>query len=207
MRKSMFIAIIMLILFVSTNVYAGDIPESIMLGNQKALVIGKITTVNKDTYNILPSTVMMGTIQQSEITIQKFDKYYGTNKTPKVGDFVVAVLLDENKVDNTWVFKSTSGDYKTLKLVSEPYDMVVRYEKYINEGKYFEAQKRINEENKVSITSNNVNLDSTDKVKINIGQSYLNYKPLIALLTVTVFFLMCFYINRHKKAILSKLKK
>ena len=134
MRKRGFIAMVMLILLVSTNVYAGDIPESIMLGNQKALLIGKITTVNKDTYSILPSTVLMGSIQKSEITIQKFDKYYGTDNKPKVGDFIVAVLLDDNKVDDTWVFKSTSDDYKTLKLVSEPYDMVVRYEKYINEG-------------------------------------------------------------------------
>lgn len=200
MRKKIFITIVMFLLFVSTNVYAGDIPESIMLGNQKALFIGKITTINKDTYSILPSTVMMGSIQQSEISIQKFDKYYGINNKPKVGDFIVAVLLDENKVDDTWVFKSTSDDYKTLKLVSESYDMVVRYEKYINEGKYFEAQKRINEDNKVSITSANVSLDSTEKVKSNEGQSYLTNKLLIPLFTVTVFGLICFYIVRFKKS-------
>ncbi len=200
MRKRGFIAMVMLILLVSTNVYAGDIPESIMLGNQKALLIGKITTVNKDTYSILPSTVLMGSIQKSEITIQKFDKYYGTDNKPKVGDFIVAVLLDDNKVDDTWVFKSTSDDYKTLKLVSEPYDMVVRYEKYINEGKYFEAQKRINEETKASITSDNANLDNTDTVKINLGQSYLNNKPLLLLLTVTVVGLIFFYLFRLKKS-------
>ncbi len=200
MRKRVFIAMVMVILLVNTNVYAGDIPESIMLGNQKALLIGKITTVNKNTYSILPSTVLMGSIQQSEITIQKFDKYYGTNNKPKVGDIIVAVLLDENKVDDTWVFKSTSDNYKTLKLVSEPYDMVVRYEKYINDGKYFDAQKRINEENKISITSDNVNLDSTDEVKINIGQSYLNNKPLIPLLTATVVGLIFFYLFRLKKS-------
>lgn len=200
MRKKIFITIVMLILFVSTNVYAGDIPESIMIGNQKAHFIGEITTINKDTYSILPSTVMMGDLQQSEISIQKFDKYYGTNNKPKVGDFIVAVLLDENKVDDNWVFKSTSDDYKTLKLVSEPYDMVVRYEKYINEGKYFEAQKGINEENKVSSTSANVNLDSTEKVKLNEGKSYLTNKSLIPILTVTVLGGICFYIVRLKKS-------
>lgn len=199
MRKKIFITIVMSLLFVSTNVYAGDIPESIMLGNQKALFIGKITTINKDTYSILPSTVMMGSIQQSEISIQKFDKYYGTNNKPKVGDFIVAVLLDENKVDDTWVFKSTSDDYKALKLVSESYDMVVRYEKYINEGKYFEAQKRINEDNKASITSANVSLDSTEKVKSNEGQYYLTNKLLIPLFTVIVLGLICFYIVRFRK--------
>ncbi|WP_186430272.1 hypothetical protein [Clostridium sp. BSD9I1] len=199
MRKKIFITIVMFLLFVSTNVYAGDIPESIMLGNQKAVFIGKITTINKDTYSIFPSTVMMGSIQQSEISIQKFDKYYGTNNKPKVGDFIVAVLLDENKVDDTWIFKSTSDDYKVLKLVSESYDMVVRYEKYINEGKYFEAQKRINEDNKALSTSANVSLDGTEKVKSNEEQYYLTNKLLIPLFTVIVFGLICFYIVRFRK--------
>ncbi|MBS4803743.1 MAG: hypothetical protein KIC47_07235 [Clostridium sp.] len=198
MGKKIFITIVMLLLFMNTNVYAGDIPESIMAGNQKALFVGKITTITKDSYSILPSTVMMGNIQQSEISIQKFDKYYGTNDKPKVGDFIVAVLLDENKVDDTWVFKSTSDDYKTLKLVSEPYDMVVRYEKYINEGKYFEAQKSINEDVKTSSISTNINLDSTEKVN-NERQSYLINKPLILLSTVVTFGLIYFYIVIFKK--------
>lgn len=189
----------MLLLFMRTNVYAGDIPESIMSGNQKALFIGKIITINKDSYSIFPSTVMMGSIQQSEISIQKFDKYYGTNDKPKVGDFIVAVLLDENKVDDTWVFKSTPDDYKTLKLVSEPYDMVVRYEKYINEGKYFEAQKSINEDDKTSSISTNINLDSIEKVNKE-RYSYLINKPLILLSTVVTLVIIYFYVVRFKKS-------
>ena len=200
MGKKIFITIVLLVLFMSRNVYAGDIPESIMSGNQKALFIAKITTINKDSYSILPSTVMMGSIQQSEISIQKFDKYYGTNDKPKVRDFIVVVLLDENKVDDTWVFKSTSDNYRTLKLVSEPHDMVVRYEKYINEGKYFEAQKSINEEDKTSSISTNINLDSTKKVNSNKRQSYLINKPLILLLTMVTLGLIYFYIVRLKKS-------
>lgn len=199
MGKKIFITIVMLLLFMRTNVYAGDIPESIMSGNQKALFIGKIITINKDSYSIFPSTVMMGSIQQSEISIQKFDKYYGTNDKPKVGDFIVAVLLDENKVDDTWVFKSTSDDYKTLKLVSEPYDMVVRYEKYINEGKYFEAQKSINEDDKTSSISTNINLDSIEKVNKE-RYSYLINKPLILLSTVVTLVIIYFYVVRFKKS-------
>lgn len=200
MKKKIFITIVMLLLFLSKNVYAGDIPESIMLGKQKALFIGKITAISKDTYSIIPSTVMMGSMQRSEIQIKKFDKYYGTNSKPRVGDFVVAILLDENKIDDTWVFKSTSDDYKTLKLVSESYDMVVRYEKYINEGKYFEAQKRINEDNKVSDSSASVNLDSREKVKSSKEQSYLTNKQLLSLLAILVSGLICFYIVRFKKS-------
>ncbi|MGY0371955.1 hypothetical protein [Clostridium sp. JNZ J1-5] len=68
---------------------------------------------------VVPSTVIIGSIEQSEVQIEKFDKYNGANNKPKVGDFIVAVLLGENKIDDTWVFKNTSDDYKTLKLVSE----------------------------------------------------------------------------------------
>lgn len=199
MGKKIFVTIVMLLLFMGTNAYAGDIPESIMSGNQKALFVGKITTINKDSYSILPSTIMMGSIEQSEISTQKFDKYYGTNDKPKVGDFIVAVLLDENKIDDTWVFKSTSDDYKTLKLVSEPYDMVVRYEKYINEGKYFEAQKSINEDDKTSSISTNINLDSTEKVNKE-RYSYLINKPLILLSTVVTLVIIYFYVVRFKKS-------
>lgn len=141
---------------------------------------------------------MMGSIEQSEISIQKFDKYYGSNDKPKVGDFIVAVLLDENKLDDTWVFKSTSDDYKTLKLVSEPYDMVARYEKYINEGKYFEAQNSINKEDKTSNISTNINLESTEKIN-NERQSYLINIPLILISTMFTLIIIYFYIVRLKK--------
>lgn len=199
MLKNIFISVAIILLFINTNVFAGDIPESIMLGKQKALFIGKINTINKDTYNISPSTVMMGSIEKSEIEIKKFDKYYGTNNKPKVGDFIVAVLLDETKIDDTWVFKSTTDDYKTLKLVSESYNMVVRYEKYINEGKYFEAQKRIDGNHKISTTSANVNLDSAEKVKDKQEQFYLTNKHLISLPILVISGTICFYIFIFKK--------
>ena len=84
--------------------------------------------------------------------------------------------------------------------------MVVRYEKYINEGKYFEAQKSINEDVKTSSISTNINLDSTEKVN-NERQSYLINKPLILLSTVVTFGLIYFYIVIfEKKATLNEIK-
>lgn len=145
MGKKISIIVFMLLLFTRVNAYAGDIPESILLGNQNALLIGKITSAKNDTYSIEPSTIMMGKIETKEIQIKRFDKYYGTGDKPKTGDFIVVRLLEDNKIDDLWIFKSTSLDYKSLKLVSEPYDMVIRYQQYINEGKYFEAQKKIDE--------------------------------------------------------------
>lgn len=48
-------------------------------------------------------------------------------------------------------FKATSDDYKTLKLKSKKYNMVKRYQEYINDGEYFEAQKRIGQKAKEQI--------------------------------------------------------
>jgi hypothetical protein len=200
MVRKVLIITFMLLLFVSTNVYAGDTPEVIMTGRQKALFIGKITDINTDTYSIVPSTIMMGYIHQPEIKVQRFEKYYGTNNKPKTGDFIVAVLLDENKIDNQWVFKSTTDDYKTLNLVSIQHDIVVRYEKYINEGKYFEAQKKIDENKKVTIDATNVRVDDTEIAENNKVQSVLTNKQVIQVLTLIVagiVFLTIFKFNKR----------
>ncbi|MDA8234811.1 MAG: hypothetical protein M0Z31_08460 [Clostridia bacterium] len=145
------IFLVLILIFNGTTAFAGDVPESLMFGNQQALFIGKLTKIDSNSFTILPSTVMMGSIPQKEIVIEKFDRYYGTTDKPKVGDFLVAVLIDDNKVDETWIFKTTSADYKKLKLKSEKYSMVQRYQEYINEGKYFEAQKKLNEKSKLQI--------------------------------------------------------
>lgn len=200
MAKKIFIIIFTLLLFRSTNVFAGDIPEAIMEGHQKALFIGKITAINTETYNIIPSTIMMGSVEQSEIQIKKFDKYYGTNNKPETGDFVVVVLLDDDKIDDLWIFKSTSDDYKTLKLVSEKYDMVLRYEKYINEGKYFEAQKKLDESKKVSSTSTNLNTkESTETSQNNKVQSNKPKNLFMALLILIVSAIAFLVIIKFKR--------
>ena len=136
------------IIFTSSIIFAGDIPESLMTGDQKALFIGTLVSRNSESCTIRPSTVMMGSVDEEQIKVNMFEKYYGTEDLPAAGDIVVVVLEDEETINNMWIFKATSDDYKTLKLVSEKHNMVKSYQKYINEGRYFEAQKRIEEEAK-----------------------------------------------------------
>ncbi len=157
----------------SLNAFAGDIPESFMAGEQKALFIGKITAIDTDTITITPSSVMMGSIEQSEVQIKKFDKYHGTSDKPQTGDFIVAVLLDDDKIDDTWVFKSTSDDYKSLKLVGEQDELVIRYEEYINDGEYYEAQKRLDEKAKKPSALTNASVQNPQSKEDNHkAQSY-----------------------------------
>lgn len=129
------------IIFLFTNsTFAGDIPESIMTGDQKALFIGVLSEIKDNTCVLIPKTIMMGDIVADPITVDCFDKYYGTSKKPQEEDIVVAVLNQDNTL-SSWIFKTTSEDYRILKLESERYNMVERYEKYINEGKYFKASE------------------------------------------------------------------
>nr|WP_307991566.1 hypothetical protein [uncultured Niameybacter sp.] len=63
-------------------------------------------------------TIMMGEIADEEIIIDKFDAYYGTSDKPADEDIIVAILVNDHQLDDSWVFKCTSEDYKKLKLVS-----------------------------------------------------------------------------------------
>lgn len=193
MGKKISIIIFMMLLFTSVNAYAGDIPESILLGNQKALFTGKIISDKNDTYSVEPSAIMMGKIESKEVQIKKFDKYYGTGDKPKVGDFIVVRLLEDNKIDDLWIFKSTSLDYKTLKLLSERHDMVVRYEKYINEGKYFEAQKKIDEKN-VPASYTTITVQAAEKEMDNKEKSYLNSIEIFSI--IILFFAVIVILSR-----------
>lgn len=200
MVKKVTVIILILLLSINTNVFAGDIPESIMLGEQEALFIGEITNVDTNLYNIKPLTIMMGSIEKAEIQVKKFDKYYGTDDNPKIGDVIVAVLLDDNKINDTWIFKCTSEDYKTLELISEPYEMVIRYQQYINEGMYFEAQKKIDEDKKQSAAETNVSIQDRDTNQNNYKDKSIKtflinniFMLLSALITIIVFVIFIIY--------------
>ena len=204
MVKKVTVIILILLLSINTNVFAGDIPESIMLGEQEALFIGEITNVDTNLYNIKPLTIMMGSIQKAEIQVKKFDKYYGTDDNPKIGDVIVAVLLDDNEINDTWIFKCTSEDYKTLELISEPYEMVIRYQQYINEGRYFEAQKKIDEDKKQSAAETNVSIQDRDTNQNNYKDKSIKtflinniFMLLSALITIIVFVIFIIYKKQH----------
>ena len=199
MIKKISIFICLLLIFISTNVFAGDIPEGIMLGHQEALFIGEITSIAEDTITIIPSTIMMGSITESDLQIKMFDNYYGTDKKPKIGDYIVAVLLDGNKIDDQWVFKASSDDYKSLNLVSEKYDMVIRYEEYINDGKYFEAQKKIDEEVVGSIDLNNVEKEEALELEDRKRVSYFTNNQLVLGAISISFIIMILFVLKSKK--------
>ncbi len=144
MPKRAFALLFLLMLLVGSVAHAGDIPESIMAGQHKAMLIGQISAINADAVTIEPLTVMMGDAGSGPVTVKRFDSYSIYPHNPGKGDFIVALLLDDQTIDESWVFECSSADYKTLKIVHcNDVDMVQRYQQYINEGTYFEAQKKL----------------------------------------------------------------
>ena len=163
MVKKVITIIFMFLIVCTSTVFAGDIPESLMLGEQKALFIGKLILTDEQKSIIMPLTIMMGSISQQEISVDSIDRYSGTDEVPIAGDFIVVVLLSDNKIYDSWIFKATSSDYKTLKLVSERDDMVKRYQEYINTGAYFEAQERLDA--KKEISTQTIRIENIDENK------------------------------------------
>lgn len=163
---------IVLVTMTNINVFAGDIPEFLMEGRHKALFIGEIKEMGDEYYTIVPLNIMMGSIETEELQVEGFEGYYGTKDKPQVGDYIVAVLLEDQEIDESWLFKATSSDYQRLSLVSEKYNMVERYEDYINEGAYIEAQKKI-DANRTSYT-----LHSREKEEIKeVGMEIEEIQP------------------------------
>ncbi|QNO13726.1 hypothetical protein HYG86_02610 [Alkalicella caledoniensis] len=190
MIKKIALTLFIIIVFFSNNTLAGDIPEAIMSGENQALFIGTITSINTDKFQITPSTVIMGSIESPTVNIEKFDNYYGNNLSPAIGDIIVAVLIDENKIDSLWVFKATSADYETLELISEPYSMVVRYQEYINSGEYFRAQEKIDTETTTEVIAQT----NTDDEQDNSNNRIYLY-TLMAVLSV--FVLVRLFLNKR----------
>ncbi len=176
--------------FVSLNmgsVIAGDIPEALMTGDQKAHFIGLLLK-DADQCTLIPKTIMMGDISNDPIKVDCFDKYYGTSDKPKDGDIIVAILNNDLTLDS-WIFKVTSEDYRSLKLVSERYNMAERYEKYINEGRYFRDSDLL-------VKESNLPTKESDYSKIYLGIA------IISLLGI-IFYLIKH--NKSKKAIIGLL--
>ncbi len=144
MPKRAFALLFLLMLLVGSVAHAGDIPESIMAGGHMAMLIGQINAIGKDTITIEPLTVMMGDASAGPLEVKRFESYSIYPHNPRKGDFIVALLLDDQTIDESWVFECSTSDYKTLEIVHcNDVEMAQRYQQYINEGAYFEAQKKL----------------------------------------------------------------
>ena len=150
MKKLIYFVLVML--SVSVTAYAGSIPEDLLSSDNAQIFFAEVKDVyypdgEKPYVEVLPWKIIKGEVtMHPEIRVV----YYNPNE---VGDFKVKrgenylfTYFDEN--NPTDIFQVTSYDTSTLKLKNVQGDMWKRFEQYLNEGRYLEAeQERVNRKN------------------------------------------------------------
>ena len=128
------------ILTMSTTVLAGSIPEDLLNEDSAQIFFAEVVYYHPDKENpdieVSPVKVIKGDVNMGgKLT------YYNPNT---IGDFKVKegnvylfTYFDEH--NPTDIFEVTSYDTSTLKLKNVEGDMWKRFEKYLNEGRYLDA--------------------------------------------------------------------
>lgn len=78
--------------------------------------------------------------------------------------------------------------------------MVVRYEEYINNGEYFEAQKELDNPVNTETLNTDINVETEEVVKNNIVKSYLHNKfMIISILIISGIVIIFLFKKRYKR--------
>lgn len=140
MKKLISTLIVTMLLLFSVNVFAGDIPES-LLSDQAELFFGEVVDYHPDKENpsigVSPVKVIKGDIVEGSYRVYNSPWPMG-NFTVVLGEIYLFTYYDD--VNTTDIFEVTTYDTKTLKLKHVEGDMWKRFEKYLNEGRYGEAR-------------------------------------------------------------------
>lgn len=110
--------------------------------DQDALIIGQLMSKKDGIFTVKVHKVISGKVKEEVISLRDFQYGWGTGiePLPKVSDFAVMSIKKEGSIyRKAWgMFKATSGDFKTLKLITKemryPYgeSEVAAVEWYIN---------------------------------------------------------------------------
>ncbi|KKM09700.1 hypothetical protein SY88_17285 [Clostridiales bacterium PH28_bin88] len=122
---------VMIGMLLSSPVFAGDVLYRMMhageveslKADQDAFIVGQLIEKNNDQFLVTVYKVINGKLNSDTILVNG-DFQYGlwrTGLTPQVGDYCVMSLKKSGAYyKQAWgIFKADSGDYKTLKLVTE----------------------------------------------------------------------------------------
>ena len=141
MRKFVLFLVFVVLLSCTYTALAGDIPESLLHGEDAQIFFGEVLSYHPDKQT--PD------IELSPVAIIKGNVKEGTKQTylnpNTMGDFrpvegKVYLFTTYDEVDYIDIFEVTTYNTKTLKLRHVKGDMWDRFEKYLNQGKYGQAK-------------------------------------------------------------------
>ncbi len=144
------LGIIAIMLSMTVSVFAGDIPESLLIEDGAKLFIGKVDGVttlehqsmpyeeNEVVYiDITPTYKYKGEVEIG-VSERHTEHDFGNFIPEKDKEYLFA-YIDEN---NFYIYDIKSRDENSIKLVdSNKYDLTKRLEDYINEGAYARAEQ------------------------------------------------------------------
>lgn len=136
-----FIGIITVMLLMSLTAFAGSIPEDLMNEDNAKIFFAEIVSYS-DTGETLKLEYSATKKIKGDVELETITEAYRPNL---VGDFNVEIgkeylftYFDKN--NDTDIFDVTSTDTATLKLKNTTGDMWERFEEYLNDGKYEDAE-------------------------------------------------------------------
>ena len=153
------LSLVAIILSMSITAFAGSIPEDLLHEDYAQIFFAKVIDTYKTKEGIPCIEVMPVKAVKGDVSIGG-EKAIVYNNPNTVGDFKVKegnvylfTYFDEN--NPTDIFEVTSYDTSTLKLKNVEGDMWMRFEQYLNEGRYLSAEhERIDRLNNELVVEN-----------------------------------------------------
>lgn len=183
MKKIVMVICVISLLLISA--LAGDIPEALMSEDGAQIFFGEVVSYEPEGeipyVEVIPTEKIKGDVivgscgtWQKANTMGDFDV--------KIGETYLFTYLDAS--NSTDIFEVTSLDVSSLKIKNVSGDMWERFEKYLHEGRYLEAeQERIERENERLISAGKdislkeligVAREDAKEVKIHYNQEFFD---------------------------------
>ncbi len=142
MKRIISLMCMMIILFSgSATVLAGSVPEDLLHSDDAQIFFAEVVEYSGDTENpyikISPLKIIKGDVHMGSALIYTNPNTVGDFDV-KAGSVYLFTYLDEN--NPTEIFETTTWSPSTLKLKNTAGDMWDRFEKYLNDGSYEEAE-------------------------------------------------------------------
>lgn len=208
---NIFFALIIIFSFATvSNAENRDMANRIFNGDFKSFFIGRIVEEDNKSFIIDIEKTFMGQELHS-IQVKKFSEYTFSDLTPSKKDIIVAILKNDDTIDETWIFKATSTNYQTLFLANdkdpENEDFVL-FQNYINLGTYIEDKNATSkkEEIKKDEKTNIQSLESKKATTSDFSEFDRKSKIIFSFLTnpvkvvgVGIVFVVIFYVLNSSK--------
>ena len=183
MKKIICLLGVIAILFtMSISVFAGDVPEGLLYEDNAKVFLGTVSNYTTkdipaapytiiDTVEVIPTEKIKGDV---EIGVKEtYSRCHSSLELKSDTEYLFG-YFDEN---NFYIYEIESRNDGQFKLVgSDDYDMTMRFEEYLNEGLYADAEKeRSTIGLEVTLSEYmEADIDIAEKVSFNIGGKNYN---------------------------------